>query len=107
MKLSSSKKLLTKVIYNLILTIINQLIKKARFILYLEALNAKELVYTFLRNITAFNRLLEKIISNRDKLFIFNFWTLLIRQLEMKYKLSTVYYLQTDEQTEQINQVIE
>ena len=72
-KLSSLKKLLTKVAYNLILTIIDQLIKKARFISYLKASNAEELAYMFLRNVTAFNRLLEEIISDRNKLFIFNF----------------------------------
>ena len=95
-KLLLSKKLLTRVIYNSILIIVDQLIKKARFISYLEASNAEELAYTFLRNIIVFNRLLEEIISNRDKLFIFNFWTLLIRQLEIKHKLLTVYHLQTD-----------
>ena len=73
MKLSLLKKLLTEVIYDLILTVVDWLIKKARFILYFKALNAEELVYTFLRNVTAFNRLLEEIISDRDKLFIFNF----------------------------------
>ena len=78
-KLSSSKKLLTKVIYDLILIIVDQLIKKVRFILYLKALNAEELAYIFLRNITAFNKLLEEIISDKDKLFTFDFWTLLIR----------------------------
>ena len=95
-KLLLFKKLLTKVTYNLILTIVNWLTKEARFISYLEALNAKELAYTFLRNIIAFNKLSEEIMSDRDKLFIFNFWTSLIRQLEMRYKLSTAYYLQTD-----------
>ena len=107
MKLSSSKKLLTKVIYNSILIIVDWLIKKVRFISYLEALNIEEIAYTFLRNITVFNKLLEEIISDRDKLFIFNFWISLIKQLEIKHKLSTVYYLQTDEQIEWINQVIE
>ena len=72
-KLSLSKKFLTKVIYDSILIIVDWLIKKTRFISYLEALNAEELVYTFLRNITAFNRLLKKIIFNRNKLFTFNF----------------------------------
>ena len=105
--MSSSKKLLTKVIYDSILIIVDQLIKKARFILYLEALNAEELVYIFLRNVTAFNKLSEEIISDKDKLFTFNFWTSLIRQLEIKHKLLTVYHLQTDKQTEQMNQVIE
>ena len=73
MKLSLLKKLLTEVVYDLILTIVDWLIKKARFILYLKALNAEELAYMFLRNIIAFNKLSEEIISNRDKLFTFNF----------------------------------
>ena len=41
--------------------------------LYLEALNAEKLAYTFLRNVTTFNKLSEEIILNRDKLFTFNF----------------------------------
>ena len=52
-KLSLSKKLLTKVIYNSILFIVNQLIKKVRYLPYKEVSDAKELVYTFLRNVTA------------------------------------------------------
>ena len=106
-KLSSLKKLLTAVNYDLILTVVDWLIKKARFISYLEASNAEELVYIFLRNVTVFNKLLEEIISNRDKLFIFNFWISLIKQLEMKYKLLIVYHLQTDEQMKWMNQVVE
>ena len=93
MKLSSSKKLLTKVIYNSILTIVDQLIKKVRFISYLKASDAEELAYTFLQNVTVFNKLFKEIISDRDKLFIFNFWTSLIRQLKIKHKLLTVYHL--------------
>ena len=72
-KLLLLKKLLTEVSYNLILTVIDQLIKKIRFILYLEVSNTKKLVYIFLQNVTTFNKLSEKIISNRDKLFILNF----------------------------------
>ena len=72
-KLLLLKKLLTRVIYDSILTVVDQLIKKARFISYLETLNAEELVYTFLRNVTVFNKLSAEIISNRNKLFTFNF----------------------------------
>ena len=35
------------------------------------------------------------------------FWTALTRQLGLSHKLSTSYYLQTDKQTEWMNQVIE
>ena len=72
-KLSFLKKLLTKVFYDLILTIVNQLTKKVQFILYKKVLNIEELTYTFLRNVTALQDLLNKIISDRDKLFILNF----------------------------------
>ena len=70
-------------------------------------MNIEKLAYIFLWNITVFNELSEEIISDRNKLFILNFWTSLIRQLEIRYKLFTAYYSQTDEQIKQINQVIE
>ena len=47
-KLSLLNKSLTNVLYNSILIIVNWLTKKARFISYLEALDTKELAYTFL-----------------------------------------------------------
>ena len=52
-KLSPSKKLLTEVIYNSILIIVDWLIKKVRFLPYKEVSDVKELVYTFLQNVTA------------------------------------------------------
>ena len=107
MKLSPSKKPLTEVIYDLILTIVNWLTKEVRFLPYKEASDVKELAYTFLRNVTVLQGLSDEIISDRDKLFMSRFWTALTRQLRLSHKLSTTYYSQTDEQTEQINQVIE
>ena len=52
-KLSLLKKFLTKVFYDLILIIVNWLIKEVQFILYKKVSNAEELAYTFLRNVTA------------------------------------------------------
>ena len=52
-KLLLSKKLLTEVIYNLILTIVDWLIKKVRFLPYKKASDTEELTYTFLQNVTA------------------------------------------------------
>ena len=72
-KLLLSKKLLTEVFYNLILMIVNQLTKKVQFILYKKVLNTEELIYIFLRNVTALQDLSDKIISDRDKLFTSNF----------------------------------
>ena len=72
-KLSLSKKLLTEVFYDLILTIVNQLMKEVQFIPYKEVLNTEELAYIFLRNVTALQDLSDEIISDRDKLFMSNF----------------------------------
>ena len=72
-KLLLLRELLIEVLYNLILTVVDWLIKETRFISYLEVLNIEKLAYTFLQNITVFNKLSEKIISNRDKLFTLNF----------------------------------
>ena len=47
-KLLLLRELLIKVLYNLILTVVDQLIKKTRFISYLKVLNAEKLVYMFL-----------------------------------------------------------
>ena len=47
-KLLSSKKLLTEVIYDVILMIVDWLIKKIRFLSYKEASNAEELSHIFL-----------------------------------------------------------
>ena len=106
-KLLPSKKPLTEVIYNSILIIVNWLTKKVRFLPYKEVSDAEELAYTFLRNVTALQKLPDEIISDRDKLFTLRFWMMLTRQLELLHKLSTVYHPQTDEQTEWMNQVIE
>ena len=65
------------------------------------------MTYIFLRNVTALQDLSDEIISDRDKLFMSNFWTALTRQLRLSHKMSTVYHSQTDDQTEWMNQVIE
>jgi hypothetical protein len=77
-KLPLLKEVLTGVIYDLILVVTDRLIKYAYFISYKEGSTAEELVYTFNRNIIINHGMLEEIISNRDKLFISNFWKSLI-----------------------------
>ena len=47
--------------------------KKVRFLSYKEVSDAAELTYTFLQNVTVLQELSDKIISDRDKLFILRF----------------------------------
>jgi hypothetical protein len=77
-KLPLLKEVFTGVIYNLILIITDRLIKYAYLISYKEGLTIEELIYIFNKNIITNHEILEEIISNRDKLFISNFWKSLI-----------------------------
>jgi hypothetical protein len=54
---------------------------------------AIDIAYIFLREIIANYRIPEKIISDRNKLFILKFWTMLIILLGIKYKISISFYL--------------
>jgi len=61
----------------------------------------------FRDNIWKLHRLLESVISDREPYFAVELTKELNRMLEIEIKLSTSFYLQTDGQTEQINQELE
>jgi hypothetical protein len=69
-KLPLLRDLITGVEYDFILVITNRLIKYTYMILYLKASTTEDLAYAFLRIIIANYSALEKMISDRDKLFI-------------------------------------
>jgi hypothetical protein len=77
-KLPLLREIFIKVTYNLILIVTDRLTKYAYFIFYKKGSTAEELIYIFNRNIITNHGILKEIISNRDKLFISNFWNLLI-----------------------------
>ena len=87
----------------MILVVTNRLTKYVYILLYKEVSIAEELVNQLLRAVFTHYGILDEIISDRDKLFISKFWTTIIALLGIKRKLSTVFYLQTDGQTERIN----
>jgi hypothetical protein len=96
-KLPPSKEILTGITYDLILIVTNRLIKYAYFVPYKEGLTVEELIYTFNKNIITNHEILEEVINNRDKLFIFNFWKSLMDQLGIHQRLLIVYHPQTNE----------
>ena len=59
--------------YDSILVIIDRLTKYIILVLYLESSIAKELAYAFLKEVVSRYRLLEEILSDRDKLFTSKF----------------------------------
>ena len=56
-----------------------------------------------LDRVIRYHRIPKTIISDKNKIFISNFWRTLMIEIGIKLKLSTVYYLQTNRQTKQMN----
>ena len=67
------KEKVTGVEFDSILVITDRLTKYTYMLLYKEASIVEDLAYTFLRTIITNYRLLEEVISDRDKLFILKF----------------------------------
>jgi hypothetical protein len=72
-KLPSSVKLITEVVFDSILVITDRLTKYGYFILYKESLLIEELAYTLNKHIIGNHGISKKIISDRDKLFTSRF----------------------------------
>ena len=106
-KLLLSRDSWTNCEYNAILVVTDRLMKYTYILLYKEVSTAEELANQLLRAIFTHYRILDKIISDRDKLFISKFWTTIIALLRIKRKLLIAFYPQTDGQIERINQIIE
>ena len=77
-KFSKSKNLTTKVTYDMIMIVINEFIKHAKFISCKITMIAKQLTFLLLKTIYCEDEISKKIISYRDKLFIFKFMRRLI-----------------------------
>jgi hypothetical protein len=72
MKLLLLEDLLTKTKIDLILIIINRLLKYTMFILYLKSIIVEQLIDIVIRELILKFGILEEFITNKDKLFILN-----------------------------------
>jgi protoheme ferro-lyase len=72
-KLPKLKELMTQKKYDLILVIINRLIKYKYFISYLKESIVEDLAYIFMKHIIINHEIPKEIINNKDKLFTLKF----------------------------------
>ena len=105
-KLLLSKNSVWNVTFDSILMIVNQLMKYIMFIFFKKSVMTSILMYIILQELISNHELLKKFIINKDKLFMNKFWKMFTAKLEIKYKLLSAYYSQTDEQSEQMNQTV-
>ncbi len=106
-KLSTSKNLAWGVKFNSILTIVDRLVKYTMFISFKKTTTASVLMYTILQELINNHRLSKEFIIDRNKLFTSKFWETLTAELRINHKMLTAYHSQMNEQSEQMNQMVE
>ena len=103
-KLSKSKNSTNEETYDAILVMIDRLIKYCHIVFFKKTYNVEQLKYVVLNRLIRYQRISKELINDRDKLFIFNYWRTLLSMLRTKFKMSTTYHFQTNEQTKRANQ---
>ncbi len=92
---------------DVILIMINKLIKHAIYISMIKDLNIKKLVNLLWWKFISQHEMMWSIILNQDSLFINHFWITSCWHLEAKQKLSIMFHLQINDQIERQNQMLE
>ena len=87
---------ITRQIYNIILVIVDKLIKQGYFIAYIEEILAEDIARIYIKEVFIRYGALIKIISDRDLRFIAVFQEVFLAEQGVRVVTSTVYYLQID-----------
>jgi len=93
--------------YNSILVVVDWLTKMVHFIPTTEKISVEGLARLFRDNVWKLHGLLESIISDRGPQFVAGLMRELNGMLGIESKLLTAFHLQTDGQTERVNQELE
>lgn len=91
--------------FNCILVVVDKFSKYAHFVALAHPFTALEVAESYVQNIHRLHGLPQVIISDRDRIFTSTLWTTLFRLAGSQLKMS--YHLQTDGQTERVNQCLE
>jgi hypothetical protein len=93
--------------FDSIFVVVDRLTKMVHFIPCNKMVIGEEIARFFMDNIYKYHGLPDDIISDCGSQFTPKFWQSLFKILKVKVKLFFAYHLQTDGQTEKVNQVLE
>ena len=92
-KLLKLKDPITRQIYNIILVIVDKLIKQGYFIVYIEKISVEDITRIYIKEVFIRYRVLIKIILDRDLRFIVVFQEVFLAEQGVRVVTSTAYYL--------------
>nr|GEZ56092.1 hypothetical protein [Tanacetum cinerariifolium] len=87
--------------YTIIFVVVDRLTKYAHFMSLSHPFTAAEVAQEFLDTVYKLHGLPTSIVSDRDNVFLSNFWKELFKLLQVKFLMSTTYHPQTDGHTEE------
>jgi hypothetical protein len=93
--------------YNSIWVIVDHFTKSTHFILISTTYRVRQYAELYISHIVRYHGIPKIIISGRGSIFMAHFWEWLHECLDTHLIRSSAYHLQTDSQTERVNQIIE
>ena len=89
-----------------ILVVVDHLTKYSHFIPLSHPFIAKDVVEVFIKEVVRLHRFSQTKVTDRDRLFMSQFWTALFKAVWTKLKYTTAYHPQIDGLTEVVNRCL-
>lgn len=92
---------------NAILVVVDRFTKYAHFFALKHPFTAVQVAKVFQNNVVKLHGISRIITSDRERIFTSTFWKELFKLIDTKLQMSTSYHIQTDGQSERVNQCLE